>query len=467
MLVNILGYKIFEKIHEGSITNVYRGIRLKDNLPVILKVLMPEFPDSQMIGRYKQEYEITKSLTSDFAIAAYELEQYQNGYAIVLEDLGGEALGVFLKSKKLDLIEFLNLAMQICDRVGHVHAANIIHKDLNPSNIVFNPKTRQLKLIDFGIASTLSRETLVCDRNDKLEGTLAYISPEQTGRMNRSLDYRSDLYSMGVTFYEMLTARLPFESNDPLELIHYHLALEPLAPHAINPQIPAIISQIVMKLMAKTAEERYQSAWGVKADLEICLDRAQLLLENKSPVNVKIEPFELAQLDIADKFSISEKLYGREKEVESLLTAFSRIVDNQGDRVEIVLVSGYSGIGKTRLVQEIYKPIDRSRGYFICGKFDLYQRNIPYFAIVRAFQDLIDRLLAESAESLNEWRTRLVSALGSNCNLIVRVIPSLEAILGKQSDSSTIENIPASEAQNRFNVVFQNFVRVFGSQNIH
>ncbi|MCY7333984.1 MAG: protein kinase, partial [Pseudanabaena sp. CAN_BIN31] len=163
MLVNILGYQIFEKIHEGSITNVYRGIRLKDNLPVILKVLMPEFPDSQMIGRYKQEYEITKSLTSDFAIAAYELEQYQNGFAIVLEDFGGEALGVFLKSKKLDLIEFLSLAIQICDRVGRVHAANIVHKDLNPSNIVFNPETRQLKLIDFGISSTLSKENLICD----------------------------------------------------------------------------------------------------------------------------------------------------------------------------------------------------------------------------------------------------------------------------------------------------------------
>lgn len=469
MFGNILGYKIFERIHEGSNTNVYRGIRLKDNLPVILKVLISEFPDSQAISRFKLEYKITKSLASDLEIAAYEFEQYQNGFVIVLEDFGGEALGVFLKSQKLDLMEFLSLAIQICDRVGRIHAANIIHKDINPSNIVFNPETRQLKLIDFGISSTLSKETLLLNRNDQLEGTLAYISPEQTGRMNRSLDYRSDLYSMGVTFYEMLTARLPFESNDPMELIHYHLALEPLAIDEIDPQIPSIISRIVMKLMAKTAEERYQSAWGVKADLEICLERLQLFLENKSqdlmerqlPPKVKIESFELGQLDIADKFSVSEKLYGREKEVESLLAAFSRIVDNQSDCVEVVLVSGYSGIGKTRLVREIYKPIDRSRGYFISGKFDLYQRNIPYFAIVRAFQGLVERLLAESEESLNKWRSQLISALGANCSLIVRVIPSLEAILGKQSDSSTIENISASEAQNRFNIVFQNFVRVF------
>ncbi len=456
MMVNIPEYQVIEKIYESSNSQIYRGIRIEDNLPVILKILNTEFPTSEVIGRYKLEYEITRSLASNLAIDAYELKQHQHIFTIVLEDFGGKSLAQFLSVKKLSHVEFLTLAIQISEAVSQVHAANIIHKDINPSNIVFNPETKQLKMIDFGIASTLPRETIVLNYNELLEGTLAYISPEQTGRMNRSLDYRTDIYSMGVTFYQMLTGQLPFASKDPLEIIHHHLALEPIAPYLIDPQIPIMMSRIVLKLLAKNAEDRYQSAWGVKVDLEKCLEQLQIGGEIKS--------FELAQQDIADRFLISEKLYGRAKEVESLLAAFSRVteIDGIGDRSEIVLISGYSGIGKSRLVQEIYKPIAKSRGYFISGKFDQYQRNIPYYAFIQAFQGLIKQLLTEDANKLDQWRSQLISTLKSNSHLITQMIPSLEMIIGKQSDKSVISTDKSiSNEQNRFNHVFQNFISVF------
>jgi ABC-type dipeptide/oligopeptide/nickel transport system ATPase component len=428
MLVNIPKYQLVEKIYESSNSQVFRGIRQQDNLPVILKVLNTEFPTSQVIGRYKLEYEITRKLASNSVIHAYDLQRYQSGWLIVLEDFGGKSLAQILAQKKLSLMEFLNLAIQICEGVR--------------------------------IASDLTKETLIPNHNQVIEGTLDYISPEQTGRMNRSLDYRTDIYSMGATFYQMLTERLPFESDHPLELIHYHLALEPIAPHLIYPQIPLVLSQIILRLLAKTAEERYQSAWGVKADLEKCLSQ----LQEKG----EIASFELAQQDIADKFLISEKLYGRTREIENLLTAFARIADgvnSKGDLVEMVLISGYAGIGKSTLVQEIHKPIAQSQGYFISGKFEQYQRNIPYLAIIQAFQDLIKQLLTESTERLEQWRSQINVALGANSQMITQVIPSLELIIGKQADKSlspnSSANISASEAQNRFNRVFQNFIRVF------
>jgi predicted ATPase/signal transduction histidine kinase len=457
MLINIPEYQILEKIYESSNSQIYRGIRHRDHLSVIIKVLNGEFPTVQAIGRYKLEYEITRSLASSLVIIAYDLKQYQDGFAIVLEDFGGKSLAEILASKRLSLGDFLTLAIQICAGISEIHAANIIHKDINPSNIVFNQETQQLKIMDFGIASDLAKEIVILNHNQVLEGTLAYISPEQTGRMNRSLDYRTDIYAMGVTFYQMLTGCLPFESDDPLELIHYHLALEPIAPHLVNSQTPLVLSQIILKLLAKNAEERYQSAWGVKADLEKCLSQ---LLDKQA-----IEIFPLAEQDIADRFLISEKLYGRATEIENLLAAFARIPEAsnaQNDRVEMILISGYSGIGKSRLVQEIHKPIAKSHGYFISGKFEQYQRNTPYLAIIQAFQELIKQLLTESAESLARWRSQIIAALGINSQMITQVIPSLEMIIGKQADNSSISaNISASESQNRFHRVFQKFIHIF------
>ena len=459
----IAGCQIGEQIYESTHSLVYRGIRELDHQPVILKVLKAEYPTPAEISRYQQEYQITQSLNLGGVVKAYSLETYQRTLVIIFEDFGGSSLRQLMRKRRFTMKEFLNIAIRNTETLGQIHAANIIHKDINPSNIVLNPDTGQLKIIDFGIATVLSRENPTVKNLTVLEGTLPYISPEQTGRMNRALDYRTDFYSLGVTFYELLTHQLPFETDDPLELVHAHIAKQPISPHlrvGSKGFCPEAVANIVIKLLAKNAEDRYQSAWGLKADLTICL----MQLETQG----KIECFPLGRQDTSDKFQIPQKLYGREREVETLLAAFERVscqtsVDNseqkeKNNQIELMLVSGYSGIGKSALVQELYKPITRQRGYFIRGKFDQYQRNIPYSAIIQAFQELIKQILTETEASLAQWREKILAALGTNGEVIIDLIPELELIVGKQP---LVSVLPSSEAQNRFNLVFQNLIRVF------
>ncbi len=332
--------------------------------------------------------------------------------------------------------------------MDYVHQQQIIHKDINPSNLVLNPNTQELKLIDFGISTQLSRENPTFRNPNLLEGTLLYIAPEQTGRMNRSVDYRSDFYSLGATFYELLTGRVPFPSDDPLALVHSHIAQQPIPPHQINPEIPEAISHIILKLMSKNAEDRYQSAYGLKRDLEECLRQWQ--------TTEQIQPFPLATQDSSARFQLPQKLYGRQQEIAELLSGFERVCS--GGQTELMLVAGYSGIGKSALVQEVYKPITRQRGYFISGKFDQLQRDIPYASLVQAFRSLILQLLTESATEIATWREKLLTALGPNAQIIIDVIPELKAIIGEQPP---IPELPGTEAENRFKLVFQNFIQVF------
>ena len=445
-MLSIPGVAVQTLLYESTNSLVYRAIREADRQPVILKLLKESYPTPQELVRYRTEYRITKELKEAGVVQVYGLQKYQNTLVMFVEDFGGESLKIWMQQRQFSLKEFLVLAIAITEILDQIHAANIIHKDINPSNIVFNPGTGELKIIDFGISTQLTRETPTLKNPNVLEGTLAYMSPEQTGRMNRLLDYRTDFYSLGVTFYELLTYQLPFETIDALELVHCHIAKQPLLPSEVNCEIPQIISDIVMKLMAKTAEERYQNAFGIKADLEECLKQ---LINNR-----KIANFPLALQDISDKFQLPQKLYGREQEIDSLLGAFERVVDKS----ELMLIAGYSGIGKSALVQELYKPITQKRGYFISGKFDQYQRNIPYSAVVSAFRELIKQLLTESEAQLNQWRQKLLEVLGINGQVIVDVIPEIELIINKQP--SLIE-LGSTEAQNRFNLVFKDFIKVF------
>ncbi len=506
-MITFPGYQIITQIYESDNSLVYRGIREQDNQSVILKLLKEDYPTPLELTRYKQEYEITRNLKTNGVIKAYALEAYQRTLVIILEDIGASSLKQLMNDPIeaqyiVPVSEFLSIAIKTTDILGKIHSSNVIHKDINPSNIIFNPETKQVKIIDFGISTQLSRENPTLKNPSVLEGTLAYMSPEQTGRMNRALDYRTDFYSLGVTFYELLTGKLPFETTDALELVHCHIAKVPLSPHEVNPEIPKAVSDIVMKLMSKTAEERYQSAFGIKADLESCLTQ----LES----NGEILEFPLASSDISDKFQIPQKLYGREKEVETLLAAFERVAGrspqppslksstsesspaegnrvalsgfpgdtnsedtsgsalvkgcggriSQGERkgIEMMLVAGYSGIGKSALVQEVHKPITQKRGYFISSKFDQFQRNIPYSAVVSAFKELVRQLLTESEEQLNQWREKLLTALGSNGQVIIDVIPEVELIVRKQP---AVPELGSTESQNRFNLVFQNFIRAF------
>lgn len=446
-MTGIPGYKIIEQVHDGRSSVVYRAQRLNDGLPVILKTLKEDYVSSEELARYQREFEMRKNLDVECVVQVFSLENHHHRPVLVMEDFGGLDLRTVGESRSLSLSDKLKIAVSSSEALGKIHQANIIHKDIKPSNILFNPDTGRVKITDLGLASQVPRETPGLLHQGQLIGSLPYMSPEQTGRMNRLVDWRTDLYSLGVTFYQLLTGRLPFESTDALELVHAHMARMPKSPHEANEEIPVTVSKIVMKLLAKNADDRYQSAWGLKADLEECLKQYETA--------GLIEPFPLGLQDISDRFQIPQKLYGRKKEIDKLMAAFDRV--SQG-RKELMLVTGEPGIGKTTLVHEIYKPITEVRGYFISGKFDQFQRNVPYSAIIQAFGELIRQLLAETEERLVEWRNRIQSAVGNIGQVVIDVIPEVELIIGPQPE---LTEIGPQETQNRFVYVFQNFVRLF------
>ncbi|MEG4218536.1 AAA family ATPase [Microcoleus sp. Pol14C6] len=457
-LPNLPDYQITEQLYKGTRTLVYRGIRTSDQQSVAIKLLRNEYPNFNELVQFRNQYTIAKNIGFPSIIKPLTLEVYGNGYALVMEDFGGISLSDYLQTattknpqyQYLPLGEFLSISIKITETLHYLYQNRVIHKDIKPANILINTATKEIKLIDFSIASLLPRETQEIQNTNDLEGTLAYLSPEQTGRMNRGIDYRSDFYSLGMTFYELLSGTLPFSSEDAMELVHCHLAKQPIPIHQINSEIPLVLSEILSKLIAKNAENRYQSALGIKHDLEIC--RAQLQTTGT------IEPFEIGKRDISDRFLIPEKLYGREAEVNQLLNSFDRVANGT---TEMMLVAGFSGIGKTAVVNEVHKPIVRQRGYFIKGKYDQFQRNIPFSAFVEAFRDLMRQLLSESEEQLQTWKTNILAAVGENGQVLIDVIPELENIIGKQAPSLELSG---TAAQNRFNLLFQNFVKVFTSK---
>ncbi|WP_103669074.1 ATP-binding sensor histidine kinase [Pseudanabaena sp. BC1403] len=443
----IRGYDIFELLYLGSRTAVYRGIYTVTQQPVVIKVLRKEYPSFSELVQFRNQYAIAQKLPINGIVKPLRLEPLGYGYALIMEDFGGVSLATYAQQTTLGLTEILDIVVQVVEILHGMYQHRVIHKDIKPTNILIHPESKQVKLIDFSIASLLPREMQEIQNPNVLEGTLAYISPEQTGRMNRGIDYRSDFYSLGVTFYELLTGRLPFESDDPMELVHCHLAKQPVPIHQLNPEIPLVLSQIADKLMAKNAEDRYQSGLGLKHDLEICLGKLQ--------ETGNIEIFTLGARDISDHFSIPEKLYGREIEVSTLLNAFERV--SMGN-AELMLVAGFSGIGKTSTVNEIHKPIVRQRGYFIQGKYDQFQRNIPFSAFVQAFRDLMGQILSDPDGQMQTWKAKILSAVGDNGQILIDVIPELENIIGKQP---IVAELLGSAAQNRFNQLFQKFVQIF------
>ena len=449
-------YQISTQIYESANSIVYRGVRNQDQQSVILKVIKEDYPTPDELTRYRKEYEITQRLADlDGVINVYTLEKHQNTLVMCVEDFDAESLKIWLdKQRILSLDELLTLAIRATDILGQIHRQNIIHKDINPSNIIWNPNTKVLKIIDFGISSQLSKQHLTLKNPEVLEGTLAYMSPEQTGRMNRALDYRTDLYSLGVTYYELLTGLLPFTATNAMELVHCHLAKPPAPVCEVNPNVPPIVSDIVMKLLAKNAEDRYQSAFGVKADLEKCLALSKKVFGNK----LFSAHFQLAQNDFSGKLQIPQKLYGRENEINTLLQAFERVSEGT---TEMMLIAGYSGVGKTALVHEVHKPMTEKRGYFVAGKFDQLQKNIPYFAMTQAFNEFCRYLLMESAETLANWQRQILAAVGKNGQIIIDVIPDLELVIGTQP---AVAKVGATEAQNRFLMFFLNFIKVLSNK---
>lgn len=440
-------------IHESNHSRVYYRAGKPPEQPVVIKVLNSEHPTPQQLIHYNNEYEFTKDLTIDGVRKSLAQTRLDDKPALVLEYVPGQTLKEAFAAQR-PLMDFLQVAVRIAQILGELHRQHIIHGDINSHNILFDPETKQVQLIDFSIATRFDVRIQPLGNPERLEGTLAYISPEQTGRMNRTVDSRTDLYSLGVTFYELLTGRLPFESDDPLSLVHAHLARTPRAPLDLNPDLPPILSDIVMKLLAKNAEDRYQSAFGLQADLERCLGCLQ---EPDGSAKLPGLRFQPGENDGSGQFRLQQKLYGRSAQIARLLAAFERAAAGSP---ELVLVTGYAGVGKSALVAEVHQPITAKRGYFISGKFDQYRQNTPYAAFSQAFNQLADILLTEREPVLQQWRERILAAAGGNGAVLTEVIPHLEKVIGPQPP---VAKLGGQENRNRFNLTFQNFVQAIGT----
>ncbi|MES2356080.1 MAG: AAA family ATPase [Pseudomonadota bacterium] len=446
-MISLLGYTITDTLHEDGELSLYRGWSDRDpETPILVNAASVERPAPSSLLRLEHEYALREQLDPAWAVQPIMLTRSEGRTILVLKDPGGEPLDRSL-GQPLTSSRFLPIAIQLAAVLDKVHASGLIHRDIKPANIFFNSATGKLQLTGFGIASRLPRERPSADPPDVIAGTFAYMAPEQTGRMNRSVDSRSDLYSLGVAFYQMLAGVLPFTATDPMEWLHCQVARTPPLPTEHVKDIPAPLCAIVMKLLEKIAEQRYQTAAGLEADLKKCLAQWES--------TAHIEPFQLGAQDVSAQLIIPEKLYGREQESRSLSAAFDRIVANGTS--ELVLVSGYSGIGKSVLVNELHKAITQSRGFFACGKFDQYKRDVPYAPLAQAFQGLIQQILCKSEKEVAYWRNAIATALESNAQLIIDLIPELELVIGKQTPAPALA---PNEAANRFHATFRQFLDV-------
>jgi len=445
------GYTFEEKIYENSNSVIYKAISNDRKTPVIIKMPSKEKPTLKDEARFQLQYEVVSDFNYDGIIKMYDLLKVNNIPIIIMEYFKGSSLNKTISKRAVSLEEFLNIAIKITDTIGEIHRKNVIHMDINPGNILWNKEMQALKIIDFSISSRLSHDSQEIIVPKGLEGSVEYISPEQTGRMNRTIDYRTDYYSLGITLYELITRVKPFETDDVLEMIHSHIARVPKSPHEKNPSIPRSISDIIMKLIQKNAEDRYQSSFGINYDLRKALKDLK--------ENGEISDFVVAQKDISKKIEIPQKLYGRENEIKTLLKGFNMVCADGNSRM--LMVSGFSGIGKSALVHEIYKPIVDKRGFFISGKVEQFSGNIPYLPIIKAFGEFIRQILSKNEEQLSIWKNKILDAVGNNGQVIVNVIPQLEVIIGKQPEIPELEPV---SAQNRFNMVFQNFVKALATK---
>jgi PAS domain S-box-containing protein len=450
----ITGYNVIETLYQGRHSAVYRAAQQggQQGQSVIIKIPFPVLLSATQTSRLHREFELRQRITSKYVVNYLELKPDATyGYLLIEEDDHADTLLNHIPSTGLTLPNFLHIAIQLTEGLRNIHAGHVIHKDIKPSNIIYQPDSGMVKYIDFNSASLLNQyQQTTAALTLTTEATLAYVSPEQTGRINRTLDYRTDFYSLGITFYQLLCGKLPFEAKNAAELIHCHLAKQPLAPYLVKSDIPKQLSDIIMKLLQKDADNRYQSAYGILADLKRCSQE----LTQKG----EIAPFALAEDDIAEYFFIPQKLYGRESELARLTQAYNHI--NQG-QTEIIMITGAAGSGKSVLVQELQPVISAKQGYFLMGKFEFLKRDIAYSAITQAFQAWIKQLLASSEEEIAAWKTRLLAVLGNQGQLLIDVIPDLELIIGKQPPVDTLD---PEQTKNRFHWFFQQFITILVAQ---
>src|SRR5262245_11727596 len=449
-MIDLAAY-VLEPLHQEGACLLSRGQLRGGSAGMVpsLLVVAPvgDHPAPASLQRLEYEYALRTELDPAWAMRPLALVPHQGRPVLVLADPGGEPLTRLL-GRPLALPQGLRVAIGLAVALGHLHGRDLIHKDLKPAHVFVNGATGQVWLTGFGITSRRPRERPSPVPPEFIAGTLAYMAPEQTGRMNRSVDTRSDLYALGVTLYELLTGSLPFTASEPMEWVHCHIARQPVPPADRVQEIPGVVSAIIIKLLAKTAEERYQTAAGLEHDLRRCLAQWE--------ARHRIDAFPLGTHDAPDRLLLPEKLYGRTREVATLLAAFDRVVTS--GTPELVLVAGYSGIGKSAVVHELHRVLVPPRGLFASGKCNQYKRDIPYSTLVQAFQSLVRPLLGKSDTELSGWRDALLEALGPNGRLVADIVPELKLIIGGQPP---VPELPPREAQRRFQLVLRRFIGGF------
>ncbi|EAR59994.1 AAA family ATPase [Neptuniibacter caesariensis] len=443
---------IIELLHQGKHSRISRAIIERndaDKYPVIVKQAANEQQINSAKQRLAYEFSLLSQLQLDCICRPIELRQTDKGHQILFQDIEAVTLRQWMLSDRPELVNRISAALNIAKALGKIHDAEIIHKQITPDNILIDPQSLNLWIIDFSLSSRLQREHpgSISGLSDKQN--LAYISPEQTGRINRVIDYRSDYYGLGATLYELFTGATPFISDDSLELIHCHLARQPVEPYIQNTDLPEPLSQVIMKLLAKDASQRYQSSFGLCNDLNACLEMTRQQRKDHFTVGCR---------DISERFELPQKLYGRENVVAQLQESFDAACRGQQS---LALISGYAGIGKSSVAHEMRHYITQRRGLFASGKFDQYHRNRPYTAIYQALQILIRQLLTESDEQIAQWRERLLEATGNNAQVLFRLIPELELILGKQPSAPKLS---PSEEQHRFSHIIRQLLKVFATE---
>ncbi|TVR14581.1 MAG: GAF domain-containing protein [Phormidium sp. GEM2.Bin31] len=443
------GYRVTKTLHRSPNSIVYSALEVGaglDGPEVAIKLSNCAYPSVAQLAKLRNQYALAQELQGEGIVRPLALKTFDRGHFLVLENIHGISLADDCQGQPLPLGQFLAVSRRIVRVLENIHQQSVIHKDIKPSNLILEKETGKIYIADFSIASRLPRERQQLQSLGRLEGTLAYLSPEQTGRMNRSLDYRSDFYSLGVTFFELLTGQLPFPQTDAAELVYAHLARTPPPLRSLRPELPEALEAIVNKLMAKNPEDRYQSAGGLQRDLQHCQECWQK--HPQEPIQ-----FTIGRSDWSDRFVIPEVLYGREAEVQTLLDAFDHA--SQGNSC-LILVAGYSGIGKTSLVNEVHRPIARKNGYFIQGKFDLLQGNSPLSGFVQAFRELVEQVAAAGPQELAAWRSRLRDRLGDHGGILLETLPELVDLIGEMPSEP---DLSAMQRENRFNLAFGDFVR--------
>ncbi len=440
-------YTLLEELDGTRWAKVYRAEKTEHSAPVIIKILRTRTPSVSNIARFKQEYEAIRAIDHEGVVQVLEIIEHQDKFAIVTQDIIHPSVETYFETHQFDLPFFLSVGISIAQTLAVLHQNEITHGEIKPSHLYIDEARKTVKISDFGAITILTRKNSEIYRPDVIQRGLAYISPEQTGRMNRWVDYRTDMYSLGIVFYEMLTGKIPFISEDPMELIYSHLAVAPVPPEELNPDIPKAVSDIVMKLLHKNAEERYQNALGLSADLDLCLKQFRK--------EATIQPFKPGGKDIPRRFNLPQKLYGRAKEIQILLASFEKVCKGMQ---QMILVNGFPGIGKSALVNEIHKPIVARKGFFITGKFEQYRKDVPYSAIIQAFRGMIRQILSQSDDRISQWKEKLQSALEPNGQVISNVISDIELVMGEQPE---IPDLGPEETRNRFNMVFEKFISVF------